>query len=216
VGVLYGVFGQIYQTGAITYDFYLVWTAFISLWVIISNFPPLWLLYLFLVNLTFGLYSEQVAQNWSSVFILTILFLFNTLCLALSLYLPKIINEFKVPSWFVNIIALASVSFATMGIINGIFMDKTINTFQHQQSSFFILLLLTAILYTIGLIYGLRIKSGGFLSMIPFSLIIIISAFLLKISHEAIMSLIVSMFVIISITFVIKILINILKNPANE
>jgi len=45
VGVLIAVFGQIYQTGANAYDFFLGWTLFISLWVVISNYPPLWLVF---------------------------------------------------------------------------------------------------------------------------------------------------------------------------
>lgn len=45
VGVLFAVFGQIYQTGANSYDFFLGWTVFISVWVISSNFNILWLIY---------------------------------------------------------------------------------------------------------------------------------------------------------------------------
>ena len=33
VGVLFAVFGQIYQTGADAYDFFSAWTVFITLWV---------------------------------------------------------------------------------------------------------------------------------------------------------------------------------------
>ena len=36
VGVLFAVFGQIYQTGANAYDFFLGWTMFITIWVFVS------------------------------------------------------------------------------------------------------------------------------------------------------------------------------------
>jgi uncharacterized membrane protein len=42
VGVMFSVFGQIYQTGANAYDFFLAWSVFVTLWVIVSNFAPLW------------------------------------------------------------------------------------------------------------------------------------------------------------------------------
>ena len=45
VGALFAVFGQIYQTGANAYDFFFGWTVFIALWVFVSNFGPLWLLF---------------------------------------------------------------------------------------------------------------------------------------------------------------------------
>ena len=60
VGVLFAVFGQIYQTGANAYDFFLGWTIFITLWVLISNFASLWLVYRVLINSTFVFYSQQV------------------------------------------------------------------------------------------------------------------------------------------------------------
>ena len=75
VGVLFAVFGQIYQTGANAYDFFLGWTMFIALWVAISNFAPLWLVFIVLINTTLILYSQQVAHNWSEVFVFTLLFI---------------------------------------------------------------------------------------------------------------------------------------------
>ena len=41
VGVLFAVFGQIYQTGANAYDFFLVWTIFVTLWVVGNYSAPL-------------------------------------------------------------------------------------------------------------------------------------------------------------------------------
>ncbi|MEO7213490.1 DUF2157 domain-containing protein [Mucilaginibacter sp.] len=44
VGLLFSVFGQIYQTGAEAYDFFLGWTVFILIWAIVAEFAPLWLI----------------------------------------------------------------------------------------------------------------------------------------------------------------------------
>jgi uncharacterized membrane protein len=77
VGVLFAVFGQIYQTGANAYDFFLGWTMFITIWVFVSNYAPLWLVFITLINTTLILYSQQVAQDWSEVFVFTLLFIIN-------------------------------------------------------------------------------------------------------------------------------------------
>lgn len=207
VGVLLAVFGQIYQTGANAYDFFLGWTMFITIWVLVSNYAPLWLLFITLINTTILLYSQQVANDWSEVFVFTLLFLINILFLTTSLFGKKFNDEAKSPIWFSNLIALASVSFSTIGIVIGIF-DK-------NQTSFFVLIILTSILYGIGIKYGLKVKSGFYLSIIPFSIIIIISAFLIKLSDDAGMFFLISLFVIGSVTFVIKNLIDLQKKWIN-
>jgi uncharacterized membrane protein len=201
VGILIAVFGQIYQTGANAYDFFLGWTLFISLWVVISNYPPLWLVFLTLVNTTFVLYSQQVASYWSEVFVFSILFLFNSLVLVTIHLISKYRENFKVPTWFSSLLGLAAIVFSTIGIIIGIF-DK-------HQSSFIILLLLSIIAYGAGLAYSIKTKNGFYLSIIPFSIIVIISALLIKISEDA------AMFFIVSVTLLIKGLLDIQKKWNN-
>lgn len=207
VGVLFAVFGQIYQTGANAYDFFLGWTMFITIWVFVSNYAPLWLVFITLINTTLILYSQQVAHDWSEVFVFTLLFIINILFLTTSLFGKKINGEIKVPIWFSNLIALASVSFGTIGIVFGIFDEN--------QTSFFVLIITTSILYGIGIKYGLKLKSGFYLSIIPFSIIIIISAFLINLSDDAGMFLFISLFVIGSVTLVIKNLIDLQKKWIN-
>ncbi|MEN8139198.1 MAG: DUF2157 domain-containing protein [Bacteroidota bacterium] len=207
VGVLFAVFGQIYQTGANAYDFFLGWTMFVTIWVIVANFSPLWLVYLTLVNTTLILYSQQVAHDWSDVFLFTMLLLINSGFLIGILLRIKIINKIKSPNWFTNIFALASVFFATIGIIIGIF--------DSSASQLWFLVLFTSLLYGSGIKYGLNIKSGFYLSIIPFSVIVIISALLIKISEDEAMFFFVSLFIITSVTLVIKNLINLQKKWNN-
>lgn len=204
VGVLFAVFGQIYQTGANAYDFFLAWTIFITLWVLVSNFAPLHLLYLVLINTTIILYSQQVAKDWSEVFICTLLFIINVgVVISATLFARK-----KTPNWLLNIIALASAGYATIGIVTGIF-DK-------YQVAFPVLILVTAIVFALGIRHGLKTKSIFYLSVIPLSVIIIISALLLKISDGEMMFLLVCLFIIVSVTLTIKNLIDIQKKWANE
>ena len=59
VGVLFAVFGQIYQTGANAYDFFFSWWACLILWTIYLLFEPMWLLMVVLTNVTLAMYIEQ-------------------------------------------------------------------------------------------------------------------------------------------------------------
>ncbi len=204
VGVLFAVFGQIYQTGANAYDFFLAWTIFVTLWVLISNFAPLWMLYLVLTNTTFLLYSQQVAADWSDVYICASLYIINVAVLICAIFFDKK----KIPNWFINTLALASASYATIGIVIGIF-DK-------PQTPFFLLIPATAMAFALGIWHGLKVKSGFYLSIIPLSLIIIVSALLIKISDGEMMFLLVSLFIVGSVTFTIKNLIDIQKKWNNE
>lgn len=208
VGVLFAVFGQVYQTGANAYDFFLGWTFAVTLWVVISNFPPLWLVFLVLINTTFILYTDQVAQGWSEVFVFLLLVVINTFFLAISLFISHYKGSYTIPSWFLKTIVLAIVIFGTFGIVIGLF--ESLNT------TFSALLLLVAILFAGGIYYGYTFKNGFYLSVIPFGIIVICSSFLIKTSSDAAMFFIVSLFVIGSVTLVIKNLIDLHKKWNHE
>ena len=208
VGILFAVFGQVYQTGANAYDFFLGWTIFIALWVIVSNFAPLWLLFLILLNTTLVLYSEQVARGWSEMFVLNLLFLLNAAFLIVPILLSTFRTAIKVPAWFSNVVALAVVSLATIGITIGIFDDR--------KTAFWVLVFSTLVLYIAGVLYGLKARIGFYLAVIGFSLIFIISALLIKISDDEAMFLLVTLFIVASVTLVIMSLIALQKKWSHE
>ena len=56
VGALLALIGQIYQTGADTFELFTAWTIAILPWVVISRFPALWLGWIALVNLAVSFY----------------------------------------------------------------------------------------------------------------------------------------------------------------
>ncbi len=176
VGVLFAVFGQIYQTGANAYDFFLAWTVFITLWVLVAGFAPLWLIYLVLINITITLYSEQVAQDWRDVDLYTLLFFVNALALLISHSLSRWEKMEVVPNWFRNTVALAAVVFATVGMI--------VVIYSRENSFNFPMVLGTLAFYTLGIRHGIRAKSIFYLSIIPFSVIVVIAAQLLDVSHN--------------------------------
>ena len=207
VGVLYAVFGQIYQTGADAYDFFLGWTLFVAIWVIFSNFAPLWALFIALLNITLFLYAEQVALEWSETLLYTLLFSLNAILLVAFIGIPKIFKLAPLPSWLLQVAALATVSCSTIGVSGGILND--------MEPSFSVLLLLTLLFYIGGIWYGLKNKSLFYLAVVPFSAIIICCAALLDISEEASMLFAIGVFIVASITLLIKILLNYQKKWGN-
>lgn len=195
VGVLLAVFGQVYQTGANAYELFLNWTLFIALWVFIVHFAPLWTVFVTLINVTLVLYSEQVAHGWSDVFLHSLLFWINTLFLVLFILVGEWRDSLRLPAWFTHLLALAAVTCATLGNVDGIF--------DAMDSSHFLLTITTLLIYGAGVWYGLLHKSPFYLSIIAFSVIVISSAYLIRLSDDAGMFLIVSLYIITTITLVI-------------
>lgn len=208
VGALFAVYGQIYQTGADAYDFFLGWTLFITLWVIISDFAPLWLLFLLLMNTTFLLYTDQVAKDWSPIFICLFLFLLNASAAISGIFILKSKKDIHVPRWFLNIVSLAAISFATMGIVFGITNE--------YNPDFPFLAIFTIILFGLGIWHSLKEKNGFYLAVIPLSLIIIISTLLFEKLKFEVSFFLVGLFIITSITLVIWNLIFFQKKWKNE
>ena len=207
VGVMFSVFGQIYQTGADAYDFFLAWTLFIGIWVLISNFPPLWILFLGLVNTTFILYTTQVTRHWDEGLNFTILFVLNLIPLIASHLINHSWKGVSIPTYFTNIVALAALTFATIGNLVYIFDSKT---------DFPYLPLLTIAFYALGICYGIKQRSIFYLSAIPLSIIIILTGLILEISNWKDSYLFVSLFIIASISLVVYNLIHMLKKNRHE
>ena len=112
------------------------------------------------------------------------------------------------PKWFLYTIALAAAGFATVGNSIGI-----VNEF---KSSFSILIMITAGLYTLAVKHGVTTKNIFYPAIIAFSLIIILSVWLVDISEGAGMMLLVSIYYIISISIVIKILLFLKKKWSHD
>lgn len=76
VGALLAVYGQVYQTGADSYQLFLFWAVLITGWVLISKFTPIWLIWTLLFSLSLIFYWEQIVGTVDSKLFLS-LFLLN-------------------------------------------------------------------------------------------------------------------------------------------
>lgn len=209
VGVLFAVFGQVYQTGADAYDLFLAWTLGISIWVVTIHFAPLWLLFITLCNITLLLYAQQVAFNWSGLYLFTLLFILDAAFVLAALLIGQWRPPLRLPNWSVVVVALGATIFATLAGI------MALND-QHQSSQLFLYFITMLPAYAAGLWYGYRHKNFFYLAALPFSVIVLVTAFLLDLSTDTGMFLLIFLFVIASVTGLVWWLVRIQKQLAHE
>ncbi len=115
-GVLFAVFGQIYQTGANAFDFFFAWTVFVAVWVAVSRFPVLWLLYFILLNTTWFLYVGQVAHDRLSGYGLVVATAMN-FCILVAVHArPRFFNSYPESNrWLSYAVSIASAIIAVIG-----------------------------------------------------------------------------------------------------
>ena len=63
IGVFLAVFGQIYQTGADSYQLFAAWSLLTFGWTLLSNFAAQWLLWLVIGNIALWLWQEAVTPS---------------------------------------------------------------------------------------------------------------------------------------------------------
>jgi uncharacterized membrane protein len=205
-GVLFAVFGQIYQTGANTYDLFLGWTIFITLWALVANFAALWLIWLALVNITLLLYTQQVARHWDDNYFFLTVALVNIAAILIAQILHHTGKLKELPAWFNNIVALAAAGWLTIGICNGIFND--------EKLSFWPLLLITVVIYSGAVYYSLQQRQLFYLCIIPLSVVIILTSLIsdqVKLQSSG-SFLLVSVFIIVSISLTVSQLLKLKKH----
>ncbi len=197
-GVLFAVFGQIYQTGANAYDFFLGWTLFIALWALISDFPPLWLIFLVLVHMTLYLYTEQVSDRWNYAGLINIQVVIDLLVLLMVEWLFKErLREVKT-GWFVYFTGLYVIVILTSAIIYGIYS-------RIHMTEWMISIGLGILTYTAGVFHGYRTQNVFYLSAVGFSLIVILTALLIKPFEDPVgIFFIAGLFLVLTTTFLIR------------
>ncbi|HCI76123.1 MULTISPECIES: DUF2157 domain-containing protein [unclassified Psychrobacter] len=137
-GSLLALFGQVYQTGADTWQLFFGWAVLIIPWVIIARFPALWLLWLGLVNtgliLYFGVTDFAfVSYFYEGVLQIGVLAAVNFVALNLWLafidrQLPSVTrSRFKSElNWSAYVVGLLSSYFITYLAILYVFDDANI------------------------------------------------------------------------------------------
>ena len=112
VGTLLALVGQIYQTGADTFELFATWGLAILPWAAVARFAPLWVLWLAIANLAVVLYYATFGGLVGVLFgpqrLLWVLFAFNTAALALWESLAAAGIHWLGGRWAPRLLALAS------------------------------------------------------------------------------------------------------------
>lgn len=120
-GVLFAVFGQVYQTGANAYEMFLAWMALTMVWVIVAKFPVLWLLYIVLGNITWFTYVAQGGSGYIYDLRFEINAILNFFIFVLATKKPTLfIEDRKIPNWFLFIIAIPAIAMYVAALINAL------------------------------------------------------------------------------------------------
>ncbi len=156
VGVFLAVFGQIYQTGADSYQLFGFWALLILPWVLISRFAALWYLWFVIINVGIFFYWTEVANisTMRNILIFPLLILLNCLFLSLREY-----GDMRNLSWcqgrWHRILLTLSIVVLTMFPIMSFILD-----YKEWPNSYLTLSALLGLFVQFGFIYYYRAKKS--------------------------------------------------------
>ncbi|SUD92065.1 DUF2157 domain-containing protein [Psychrobacter phenylpyruvicus] len=137
-GSLLALVGQVYQTGADSWQLFFGWAVLIIPWVIVARLPALWLLWLGLINLSFLFYTSAASFFVTSavsfdLLRLLVLTAINLLALVMGLMAFKDKAQPKLSSrslhWSLYLIAIAVMFWATrLGLFSVFLFEKGVAT----------------------------------------------------------------------------------------
>ncbi len=206
IGLAFAVYGQIYQTGATAFDFLSAWALLSLVWVLISDFPPLWFLYLILLNLTVLFRIEQFHRMMDYRDVSVIFTLLNFVALLGFETLNHYRKPMTIHRWFPQVVGafiLWILFFNLAGYILNDFPDS-----QYRVTGPLILWL-AFLLIPMGFVWFYHVKKEIIMTgLIPFSGICLIALLIGKMieGNELMMFLIIGIFVVVSCGFLISFL----------
>lgn len=201
VGALFAVFGQIYQTGANAYDFFLGWLIFISVWVFVANYAPLWLLFSGLINITFYFYSSQVAKEWPTLVLFLLFVLINGILL---ISFKSFSRRLNTPSWYTNTLTIVTCFLSTATIIS-------IDSFTSETMIVLIGIIVITALYILGILESIKYKNIFNIALISLSIIICTIYYLFRGNNDDVNILLIALFSIVAFSLSVKLLLNLQK-----
>lgn len=208
VGVLFAVYGQTYQTGADTFDLFLVWTLAILIWVIAMDFKPLWLLFVLLTNTTYILYNDQMTRNSDSLESIYILFAINYI-FALFFYIKALVAKTKLNDWLQKISTLIAV------VIGGFAIATTIHSSSSDISN--LIPIITFGLIVLSIFFGYQQKDTFYIILGAIAVIAIITSLIMYILDDINTYIILSFFILGITSIVVFYILKLQKNwDSNE
>lgn len=130
LGILLALVGQTYQTGADPWQLFFYWAILMLPWVFVGRFSALWMLWIFLINLSLFLYMMTFRGILgiyfsSEISILWVFFIFNSLALVLwEVFSHKF--EWLKSSWAIRLLGFVSGTAVTWLGLSFIWKDSNL------------------------------------------------------------------------------------------
>ena len=207
IGVIFAVFGQIYQTGANAYDFFFSWWLFVLVWSIYLLFEPMWLLLITLANITLYMYMEQ-ETNYLSAPRAFIAFILLNVIFYLIIVLLRNYRQVLKANWLIYLLTLYVAGVMSVGF--------TIGLYAKWGNSFLVLVVLEAVLLVAATWYSLRKKDIFLLTIVGLSGMIIVLDLINKIRFSEFSFLLSGLWIIGSLTLLVNQLVQLQKKWRNE
>ncbi|MBR7801706.1 DUF2157 domain-containing protein [Undibacterium fentianense] len=175
VGALLALVGQIYQTGADTYELFQAWAIACLIWVALAQMAVLYVFWLVLVNLAVALYFQATGIIWGMLFAiddqLWMLFGLNTLAMVIWEFAAAKKVQHLQERWPARLIAVASGAYVTMLVLHAIFQPSHYSGESPHVGAGLTYLIYLIWLAAIYFAYRFRIKdlfviAGGLLSLL--------------------------------------------------
>ncbi|NME69115.1 DUF2157 domain-containing protein [Flammeovirga aprica] len=220
IGVMFAVFGQIYQTGANAYDFFFNWAMAITIIVLLSDFAVLWFLYLLLLVTTWHFYFSQVISGYHELYELFGIFLFYLSVFVITHFL-KNANR-KIPNWWMHSTVLIITAAGTL-IVGYNIVESGQPIFEESVTNIVIF-----VAYILGVLYAIKQKYIVPFALIIFSCILLFTTFIISCillfttfiirstDDFAATALVVSLFLMLSVTGLVYQIVSLQKKWANE
>lgn len=168
VGVLFAVFGQVYQTGAFTYQYIALWLALIAAWVLIMHFAPLWILFHLLACEGLYDYFDQYFAVYVYLFVVV----------ALTVVWNEVKPAKAFPYWYLLTVLTPAIVFSTARTSATILGDSFLARFDWTEFAVFI--------FCEAALFGLALYKKWLIPVahIALSLMVVMDAKLIAVYHD--------------------------------
>lgn len=163
-GVILALWGQIYQTGADSYQLFMMWAILVTPIIVIAKSPFTWALWVILLNLAIVFHSGQIMRLWFNPVSAILIIALNGCAILVFEKVKSKKTELKKSTWFISIFTLFALSWLTIGSIWAIISEE----------NYFLVLLNLLSIIAVFLFYFFKVHSLGQLALAMLSLITVI------------------------------------------
>ncbi|MGB3800727.1 MAG: DUF2157 domain-containing protein, partial [Lewinella sp.] len=192
IGAILAVLGQVYQTGANAYDFFLGWLILSLPWAAALPFAPLYLVVVGLINAAFITYTQQIGIELSFLVTGMLLFGCNLICWMVLWSWFRSRPRFN---WLLQLVAFWAVIVATVNISAG--------AYDEYPTQLFYTVLFAALVYAGWALLALRERSLYYLALVGGGSLVTLTFLLLRWAQFLDSFLLAGLFILIGVTVLV-------------